>query len=68
MMDSDMARSALLNQADTLHRLARRLDMEGLDRMGRENVRNELEDIMRSLRDMHNRLSDTDGSEPGEKE
>ncbi len=59
MIDSDIFRLEILKHIDALHRVASRVDLEGLDRMGIDQVHKEMKGIIDSLRKLNDQLLDT---------
>ncbi len=59
MIDSDLFRLEILKRIDALHRVASRVDLEGLDRMGRDKVHKEMQQIIDSLGALNDQLLET---------
>lgn len=59
MIDSDMFRLEILKGIDALHRVASRVDLEGLDRMGRDHIHKEMKGIIDSLRELNDQVLET---------
>lgn len=56
MIDSDIFRLEILKRIDALHRVASRVDLEGLDRMGKDRIHKEMKGIIDSLKELNDQL------------